>query len=171
MIVFGTYSCLSSIINEKSYVFNLTSLKEGFRQLNLIPNIDYYNNFINTNLDPNISFDSMFDMYYANEIISNDSMFYEFMTIIYLLYNDNDVIILTSNDINGCDYIAESLQKFIQERYGIISNNVNELDDLNYLVECEFSFNGLYNLDQDKERFVYLSTLNNKVPDSGGIIL
>lgn len=155
MLVFGPYSCTKKMydLNQSTIFFNLTSLKEGFERLNLIPP-SIQNMYLN---------DKNFDLLYANYILQNDAVFYEMMKIVYSIYSGNTVYILTSTDLQECDFVAESLQKFIQSRYGIISNNVNSEEDLDFLSECNFSMNGLYNLDIDKERFAGLYVAKNQI--------
>ena len=56
------------------------------------------------------------------------------------------------------EYAVESLIKFIQQRYGIISNVLESEEDFDTLVEHDFSLTGLYNLDIDKEKFNILTS-------------
>lgn len=148
MLVFGPF--MHGL--EFDYIFNLTSSKEGLYRINLIPPFG----------DQLYSKD--FDMLYANYLLQNDNAFLELMEkIVYPLYNGKSVYITVSSCLDEFDYISESLQKFIQARYGIVSNNINDIEDLNYLQESNFSIDGLYNLDIDKERFsVMCYNLNNQ---------
>ena len=52
---------------------------------------------------------------------------------------------------------------FIQQRYGIITNNINEMSDWENVEECDFSLQGLFNMDQDKERFTSIHARYNKI--------
>jgi len=144
MLVFGDYTCLKPVM-KNFFIFNLASSLEGFERVDIIPRfqMEY------SNRD--------FDVLYAKYIMETDSVFYEFMKIIISLYNGFDVFILT-NRSGFYEDIIESLQKLIQQRYGIISNIINEPDDWNYVQESCFNINGLYNLDIDKERYAVMFT-------------
>lgn len=130
-------------------VFNLTSYKEGFNRLNLLvpPNeLGYFT-------------DRNFDIAYMNYIMGNDVVFCQFFWIIYNLYIGNDVFII-ANPADWSENILESLLKLIQQRYGY--NAVKIDSDKDYIYAMNY-FNpgfapnyGIYNLDQDKERFSYL---------------
>lgn len=152
-LVFGDYNCLDSqVIDniENFVVLNLNSFIEGYERLNLLPpfGLEYG--------------DKNFDIMYANYIIQNDAPFMELMKIIMPLYYGRDVFILsTSGSIY--DFISESLQKFIQQRYSLISYTVNELSDWEYVEDTMFNIHGVYNLDIDKERFSYIYASNNKI--------
>lgn len=131
---------------DKTKIFNISSLKEGYRRLNILP-LNYVS-YVD---------EKQFDMDYANFLLNNDSMFVEFFTIINELYLGNNVILLVTFD-PGFDYITESLTKLIQQRYGYNTHYINSIEDL-YDIEdsTEFSFGGLYNLDIDKERYILLT--------------
>lgn len=125
-------------------LFNLSSpIEEGIGLNNLIP--------------PFHPMDSKdFDMFYANYIVINDLAFIDLMKIVYSLYEGKTVLILVGlNDYQVL--ITESLLKFIQQRYGINGNIINELEDLRFVNDSDLTVAGLYDLDQDKERFVHLT--------------
>jgi hypothetical protein len=81
------------------------------------------------------------------------------------LYNGLNVYILVGGNEGMYDFLTESLQKFIQSRYGIISYVINDISDWDSIVEdrSTFSLNGLYTMDIDKERFTYLFAKYNKI--------
>ena len=86
--------------------------------------------------------------------MANDFTFMELMKIIIPIYEGKDVYIVVSRS-PYFDMITESLTKFIQVRYSIISQYVYDFDDLDF-IDMDLSFTniqGLYNLDVDKERF------------------
>ena len=131
-------------------VFNLSSLREDFITLRyLIPpnNIGRF-----TDLE--------FDIAYMNYIMQNDSAFMDFFRIIYELYIGNDVFIVASSEEDWSENILESLIKLIQQRYGynaiFVGNSEDYIYAKNHCTEDFISGYGLYNLDQDKERFAYL---------------
>ena len=158
MIIFGNTKCLRhaqfSIDNPKQLsIFNLSStLEEGERLFKLIPpfSADDYKD------------EKEFDINYANYVLSNDAAFIDLMKIIYLQYeNNNDKLIYVLVNFDEIrDIITESLIKLIQQRYGINACIVKEYEDFDTLEDSEFDINGLYNLDQDKERYVLL--INSK---------
>lgn len=144
MIIFGEYDKL--IPRENLLVYNLTSYIEGFERIDILPPFDI----------PYI--DRNFDICYFNYIFNNDNIFTEFMKIIMALYYGFDVYILVSKDEGQMyDSISESIQKIIQQRYGILSNEINDIEDWDYLEESEFTIQGLYNLDCDKQRYSLLT--------------
>lgn len=152
MIIFADHNCLSpELFSDSNNVFlNLSSLLEGFDRVNILPPFN-----INRQ-------DKDFDMYYHDYIFSNDNVFYEFMKIVMTIYYNKNIIILVTKD-DFYSLVSESLMKILQQRYGLISNNINNIDDLNYVVECEFTLNGIYNMDIDKERFVNIYAKYNRI--------
>lgn len=131
-------------------VYNLTSLREGYRKLpSLIP--------------PN-ELGAMsgreFDIAYMNYIMSNDIVFVEFFGIIYSLYTGADVYIIVSDD-DWSENLVESLIKWIQQRYGYNACKINCPDDYIFFRNSGevYDFNqqyGVLNLDMDKERYTYI---------------
>ena len=145
----------------KGAIFNLSSLNESFITLRYLIPPNNLGRFT----------DRDFDIAYANYIISNDAVFMDFFRIIYELYIGNDVFIVASDE-DWSENILESLLKLIQQRYGYNSVCVNSDADYIYArnyAEGEFAQGfGLYNLDQDKERFTCLvenyKEANNTLP-------
>ena len=68
--------------------------------------------------------------------------------------------------------VAESLLKFIQQRYGYNGYIINEASDVEFLNEGSFTIQGLYNLDIDKERYspilLEMEKLKNTIHNPGG---
>lgn len=144
MLMYGT---ATNIITDKTVVFNITSLREGFPKLvYLIPP----NNIgLLTGRD--------FDMHYAEYIMNNDYVFFQFFTIINELYNGNNVYLVISDD-EWSENLIESLLKLIQARYGYNGIRINTYQDFldKFNSKYQESFNtsyGLLNLDEDKTRF------------------
>lgn len=151
MLMYGldTPEVISIKFTGKGVVFSLNSLREGFLRLpSLIPP-NALGRFI----------DRDFDIAYMQYILLNDSVFVEFFQIIYNLYIGNDVFILYNNE-DWSENIMESLLKLIQQRYGY--NAIMISSDEDYVYARNNTNNnfapgyGIYNLDQDKERFTYL---------------
>lgn len=143
MLVLCDHRCIDKNVIDRFVIFNLSSLLEGFERVNILPPFK---------LDRN---DREFDIMYANYIIENDAIFYEFMKIMMSLYYGLDTLILVDKQEHN-EYVNESLIKFIQQRYGYICNSINVNEDWEYVQESEFSIQGLYNIDKDKERFAYI---------------
>ena len=140
---------LSLKFSGKGIIFNLTSYKEGFNRLNLLVPPNELGRF--TNRD--------FDIAYANYILQNDMVFIQFFWIIYNLYIGNNVFII-ANPSEWSENILESLLKLIQQRYGYNAIRIDSDEDYiyaeNYMKTGFAPGYGLYNLDQDKERFTYI---------------
>lgn len=144
-------------------MFNLTSMREGFNTLKSLVPPNELGRFT----------DREFDIAYANYIMNNDFVFCEFFQIIYNLYIGNNVFIIAS-DSDWSENILESLLKLIQQRYGYNAVKIDSDDDYIY-AENNMSFNfapgyGLYNLDQDKERFSYIVE-NFRIRNNGNMII
>jgi hypothetical protein len=72
------------------------------------------------------------------------------------LYNGIDIFIVVSED-DWSQTITESLLKLIQQRYGIIAACINNVDDLLSAEDIGFAEGyGIYNLDNDIERYNYI---------------
>lgn len=151
MLLIGDKNCIPNYL-DNLVVFNLTSLVEGVEKVNLLPpqSSDYINQ---TN-------PKEFDMFYMNYIFSSDYVFMELMKIIYNLYLHNNVYILIYRN-DTFDIVAESLMKLIQQRYGYHCQWLNEPSDFNYYDDSTFSFQGVYNLDIDRERYENIMVATN----------
>ena len=96
-----------------------------------------------------------FDINYANYLVNDIEAFHEVLFIVFSLHCNKDVIILTSLNMN--DYnegILQSLCKFIQQRYGIITNWCYTVEDYEFipLDQPIFNLDGLFRFDQDRIR-------------------
>lgn len=147
-LIFTRFDAIRNINLNENIVFNLNSLVEGGIRLRLMPPSEI----------ESISYrdERFFDQVYANYIFSDNDRFSRFMSVILSFYYGNDVYVMVDDSIDVCEIMIESLMKLIQQRYGIVSNYVKEMDDLNYLTEGTFSISGLYNLDIDKNRYMLL---------------
>jgi hypothetical protein len=132
-------------------VYNLNSMKEGFPRFKFLLPPNKLGKFL----------DRDFDIAYFEYIFQNDYVFYEFFSIIYELYINNDVFIIVDSSMDWAENIAESLFKAIQQRYGYNSYRVNSEEDYLWIKNSSSypQFNpqwGIYNLDIDKERYSIL---------------
>ena len=149
MLMYGPASAADIKFGGKGVMYNLSSMREGFISLQaLIP----------PNTIGRLT-DREFDIAYANYIMSNDTLFCIFFQIVYNLYIGKDVFIIVSTE-DWSENLLESLLKLIQQRYGYNAVKIDSDDDYIYARNNMF-FNfapgyGLYNLDQDKERFSHL---------------
>lgn len=148
MLYFGTASMVNYIVDADIVVFNLSSLIQA-EQINILPPFA-------------IQYDEVtFDMNYYNYIFNNNFVFLEFMKMIINIYSGNNVYIAIGDyDVHW--FLAESLQKIIQERYGIISFIIREMEDLECVLEESniygFSEEGIINFDNDRMRFLQLTS-------------
>lgn len=148
MLMYGTSYMARQIKSQQDvFIYNLTSMAEEFCTLpSLIPP---------NNLPRSTERD--FDIAYAQYIFSVEQAFIEFFCIIYNLYIGIDVFLVVDQDQEWTENILESLLKLIQQRYGYVA--VMVLDDNDYIWTKNNGVGnfapgfGLYNLDQDKERF------------------
>lgn len=152
MLVMCDHNCINrqKPMGDTFVILNISCLLEGFPRVNILPpfEMDRYSRD--------------FDILYAQYLLNNENVFYEFMQIIMSIYYGFDTILLVDRgELYEC--VNESLIKFIQQRYGLICNNINVLEDWLYVEECEFSLQGLYNLDQDKERFTTIHAKYNEI--------
>lgn len=151
MLLYGD----ASNIQEQCTILNLSSYIEGYRKLNLLP--------------PNslgATTEYQFDQLYAKSIMEDDYLFSQMFSIIYLLSIGQDVYIIVSND-DWSENIIESLLKLIQQRYGYNATRINCFDDIVNAIPGEFNPSyGLFNLDQDMERFTYITKLQSM---NGGV--
>ena len=149
MLMYGPASAADIKFGGKGVMYNLSSMREGFISLQaLIP----------PNTIGRLT-DREFDIAYANYIMSNDTLFCIFFQIVYNLYIGKDVFIIVSTE-DWSENLLESLLKLIQQRYGYNGVLINtEADYLYAATSMNFGFApgyGIYNLDQDKERFTTL---------------
>lgn|SRR5574344_1330557 len=147
------------VVGNKTIVWNLGSLNESVPILNLVPpnNLGAMNNYD-------------FDQRYASYIMDNTENFILFMSSIVLpLYQGLDVYLLVSEIAYNSWAIdlAESLVKFIQQRYGINATLVNTYDDYMDAISAETDneysmITHLPYLDMDKDRYAYIMSSRNQ---------
>ena len=153
MIIFGnTQTLLKLPPGSFTNVYNLSSPYEfGIKLYSLIP----FSLDIN---DPN------FDFIYANYIMNTEKAFMEMMELVLNVYYGTDAYVLVEEDLNYKYETAESLIKFLQQRYGILVYTVRDLEDLEGLKDTPLTSYGILNLDMDKDRY-YESLPENVIED------
>ena len=159
MLIFGTYKTAPGKFDpnmipgiQKVLLFNMYSIyDQGEMVYNLVPQ-PYPPEEILLSPDQLI-----FDNMYANYLMTNTYAFIDLMKIMYPLYENSDLLayVLVGDDVYR-DAMTQSLIKFIQERYGYISNYINDIEDIPYVQHSDFSRYGIMNLDADKEKFIQL---------------
>lgn len=141
MIVFGRYNN----IPENFIPVNFTGMNETLQKISTIglENID-------------IS-DPEFDKAFAQIMLNNDDNFISLFNIVQLLYSGVNIFICISIG-NVLDCLNESLAKLIQQRYGYNYQMINEINDIDWYDDANFSIPGLYNFDLDRDRYIHICT-------------
>ena len=160
MLIFGPADVLKQMDALEYVVFNLSSAYQcGYDISNVIPPL--YNGMPIEELSNPMN-DRSFDTWYINYIFSPNSVaFVDFFSMIMHIYNGNKVFVLVHEYNDIFNIIKESLIKIIQQRYGINSYTVEDIEDTFFLKETEdqdFSIQGIYNFDADRRR--YISEMN-----------
>lgn len=160
------------IFVEDTNISELTSLFDGSTNsfsLNNKPNLVYnlsssYIMGIKVDINPPYTTDVFdertFDIQYANYLLNDNNAFIGLMQMIYNNYLGFNIFILVGVDsFGGRERVTESLMKFIQQRYSLIPRYISSFEDIpDYYEEDMIYVDGLFNLDIDKERYIYLTT-------------
>lgn len=130
--------------------FNLTSLFQDAIHLNSL--VDAMNMIpYEYRINPD---DIRFDIEYHSNILNNLNSFLEFMDIVATnILNPGMITQVLIQESDFRNIIVESVVKLIQQRYGINSFIVKDVDDLMYLREQDPSIQGLFTLDADMDRW------------------
>lgn len=94
-----------------------------------------------------------FDKAYAYQLMTDNDCFMQLMELLYKTTISDTVIILCDYDNYVVAPIIDSLTKFIQERYGLISYFISSIEDIDDLSFSEFSNIGFLNYQSDIERY------------------
>jgi len=133
----------------KFIFLNIGSVYQYAFPLKLLPNFtqDQYDSWQNGR---------NFDIEYANALLTDINKFSDLMKLIYPLYVFSDVaVIVVYNPRSEWLYdTLESISKFIQQRYGITSYLINDLNDFEFVERSDPNIFGITNLDHDKEVYV-----------------
>lgn len=156
-LIITNNKCLQYLDLRKAVVLNFSSYTEGVERIEIIPSVYGYDR---TSVE--------FDRYLFSYIYDNDNIFMEFSKIFMSLYYDKDVVLLATRDEGIFDDILESLLKLVQQRFGVTASFVEDINDVDCIEESEFSIQGLYNLDMDKERFMLLYISMYGMETNGG---
>lgn len=128
---------------EKTRVFNLSSFIEGIPSVPIIAprEIMMYQG-------------KQFDLQYAMYLLSVENVFFNMMQcIIEPAYKGYDIILLVTMG-DGWDKITESFQKFIQQRYNLLSYIIEDISDMECIdYTLQSNVVGVYNLNQDLDRY------------------
>ena len=133
--------------NKPNVIFNVSSLYNMGIKVDLTP--------------PPIPMEErQYDQIYAQWILGNNDKFINFFQMIYNNYLGFNVFILVGIDMfGGREKMTESLMKLIQQRYSMIPRYIATFEDIPDYYEEDFIYvDGLYNIDADKERYIYLTS-------------
>lgn len=144
-------SYIQSHFNRPINIFNLSSLYSGFIDLtDLCTGLSKINN---TGMRmPEFVQSVQFDINYASALTNDPNMFCKLSMIVSTVYEGIIPIILVQRDAYR-DAIMESIIKFIQQKYGLISWIVEDPDDVLCIKEHPITPYGLLNLNNDIKRF------------------
>lgn len=148
MLMYGNTQMADLVsMRANTKIYNLTSLSERYATCR-IPLVPPNSLGANTELE--------FDYRYRDWIMNINNNFSTFMVPILDMYNGCDVYFIISED-EWSIMLVESLMKLIQQQYGINAVQINCSEDLLYAKDSGFNEGyGLYNLDRDKDRYIYL---------------
>ena len=152
MLIFCPTKCVDFIpmnvpINDM-VVYNLTSMNEKYPRVAILP--------------PRIHcLENEFEGFLYNYIFSNDEVFFEWMDKIIMPLYLNTTVVLTMSENPLFNFVTESIESIILNRYGYVSHILNEPDDVFFLGEKmdnggEFGILGMGNMYNDKERYTYM---------------
>ena len=150
MLLYGN-SYLADLVDAK--IYNISTMREGYINLQIL--IPPHNIGLTNGRE--------FDINYMNYIFNNNNVFVEFFRIIQDLYTGKNVYLMFGDD-DWSENLCQSLLKIIQQRYGYNAYYITSMDDYLYAINKDYTdFNkqyGLYNLDNDKNRYNYIITSN-----------
>lgn len=147
--------------NRPTIVFNLSSLYSGFIDLtDLCTQIAPINN--TGMIIPEFVQSIDFDIQYASAVINDPNLFCKLLMILSATYEGSIAIVMVQRDPYR-DAIMESIIKFTQQRYGIISWIVEDPEDLFCVHETPFTPNGLMILIEDLKKFDELNGYANSI--------
>lgn len=142
--------------NRPVIVFNLSSLYSGYISLtDLCTKIAPINN---TGMPLSEFVQSVnFDLQYFSAITNDPNLFCKLLQIMSATYEGFIAIVLVQRDPYR-DAILESLIKLIQQRYGLTTWVVEDLEDISCIKECSFTPYGLLTLIEDLKFFDQVNT-------------
>ena len=97
-----------------------------------------------------------------HEVINDPNLFCKLLMILSATYEGSIAIVMVQRDPYR-DAIMESIIKFTQQRYGIISWIVEDPEDLFCIHETPFTPNGLITLIEDLKKFDELNGYANSI--------
>jgi hypothetical protein len=151
MIIFGTPTmfkyCISNGYPNIDSVVNFnTTIQDVPQMMYLNP---YYCGAYNLNTNT-----PEFDAWFINYISSDPNAFKEFINLVREAYNGKNLWILTDFDTETSTNVMEVIIKYILENYGYACNEVKTVEDLDTLVEGEFSDSGITFFDAHMENYL-----------------
>lgn len=152
MIIFGPYRAFAPLIGlgdptrEEYVIFNLNSPVQCGVNLNYIFPTGY-----NNTQSPD---EFQYDMWICDYLNNSREGFTGLMNIMYNSYLGATVLCIIDDAPWSLPQV-ESLIKYIQCRYGVEVNLINEFDDLAFVKPPVYTKLGRQTFNADKERFVY----------------
>ena len=138
MIVFGPLNL--AVIDGSFLVYNCTGMNQSIENLNILPPYEC-----------GLNNEEIFTQNYVQYIYGNDNIFMEFMSKVILnLYEGKNVYLVTSNLLPD---IPDTISTILSDRYGYVSNMINEPEDWSTVVEGSFMPECIKFLDEDLERY------------------
>ena len=164
MIIFSTIDInyemvqyCGGIKTSKAIKYNLTSMNNVYPTLQwLLP----YNMGIPQEVIEGDCDSDTFDYWYWRMIEQKPNSFLDLMRIMIPVFNDPTLVVQIGIDESSYrNSIRESLIKYIQRRYGVVSYIVTTPEDF-ILINSDdttFSIPGLFNMDEDLKRWISIS--------------
>lgn len=146
MMVFGTIREALMLNLSDYYIVNFNTLVEKVDQLMYLNPYRLYQYGYNTDTYE-------FDMWYMDYLI-NGPAFQEFTNLMRRIYNGENVWVLCDFSLENAYNVIETLVKVILEQYGYVVNIVKSPEDLNNLVEGQFSSKGIQFFDKQLENYI-----------------
>ena len=138
MLVFGPLNL--AIIDGSFEIYNCTGMNQNIPNLNILPSYEF-----------RLYDEETFTQNYINYIYKNDNIFFEFMSKVILnLYQGRNVYLVTSNLLPD---IPDTLSTILSDRYGYVTNTINEPEDWSTVVEGSFMPECMRFLDGDLQRY------------------
>ena len=138
MIVFGPLDL--AIVDDTFDVYNCTGMNQNIENLNIMPPYECA-----------LYKEEEFARNYIRYIYSNDNIFFEFISKVILnLYQGKNVYLVTSSLLPD---IPDTLSTLLSDRYGYVSNTINDIEDWSTVVEGSFMPECMRFLDADLQRY------------------
>ena len=154
MIIFGPASSIGNLVQipkERMLVLNLFSFSEIS---DMFPRIDNLNPLTYCDHEHVLSSEMHFNQWYANFVLNTPSAYKQLIDIMRQDNNGTVVYICIEPSIEFSNDLTDALRQMIFDRYGVICNMINSMEeDIYNLKESEFTTEGLILLDSELEYY------------------